>query len=59
MEKIMKLLCVCQSDRGQGVAEYIIILAVIVIACIVLAIAFHGQLENVWNSVTSQLGSIA
>jgi len=59
MEKITKFYCKCMSESGQGVAEYIIILAVIVIACIVLAIAFHSQLESVWNSVTSQLGSIA
>jgi Flp pilus assembly pilin Flp len=48
-----------RDEAGQGVAEYIIILAVIVVAAIVLAIAFHDQLKAVWDSVTSQLGSIA
>jgi Flp pilus assembly pilin Flp len=47
------------DERGQGVAEYIIILAVIVIAAIVLAIAFHEQLSAVWESVTSSLGELA
>ena len=47
------------DESGQGVAEYIIILAVIVVAAIVLAIAFHDQLADVWDSVTSQLGEIA
>ncbi|MCL2525518.1 MAG: hypothetical protein FWE46_00480 [Coriobacteriia bacterium] len=47
-----------QSDSGQGVSEYIIILAVIVIACIILAVAFHGQLESLWSSVTGKLGAI-
>jgi len=48
-----------RKDCGQGVSEYVIILAVIVIACIILAIAFHEQLVNVWESITSQLGGIA
>ena len=48
-----------KGETGQGVAEYIIILAVIVVAAIVLAIAFHDQLSAVWDSVTSQLGGIA
>lgn|GEM_PF-1113484 len=47
-----------KSDSGQGVAEYVIILAVIVIACIILAIAFHEQLTSVWESITQQLGAI-
>lgn len=46
-----------RSESGQGVAEYIIILAVIVIACIALAIAFKGQLTSLWNFVTDQLGT--
>ncbi len=48
-----------REEAGQGVAEYVIILAVIVIAAIVLAIAFHDQLAAVWESVTSQLGDLA
>jgi len=54
-----KGLAYARRDCGQGVAEYVIILAVIVIACIILAIAFHEQLASVWESVTSQLGGIA
>ncbi|MCL2679975.1 MAG: hypothetical protein FWF11_00635 [Coriobacteriia bacterium] len=57
-EAIMKRLAGLRRDCGQGVAEYVIILAVVVIACIILAIAFHEQLAGVWESVTSQLGSI-
>jgi len=48
-----------RNESGQGVAEYIIILAVIVVAAIILAIAFHEQLAAVWDSVTDQLGGIA
>jgi Flp pilus assembly pilin Flp len=50
---------VLRDEAGQGVAEYIIILAVVVVAAIVLAIAFHEQLSAVWDSVTSQLGELA
>ncbi|MCL2881735.1 MAG: hypothetical protein FWF45_02425 [Coriobacteriia bacterium] len=48
-----------QDESGQGVAEYVIILAVIVVAAIILAVAFHEQLAAVWQSVTSQLGDLA
>ncbi|MCL2438229.1 MAG: hypothetical protein FWE48_00430 [Coriobacteriia bacterium] len=54
----MKFCRNCRSESGQGVAEYVIILAVIVIACIILAIAFHEQLTSVWQSITEQLGAI-
>jgi len=49
----------CRLDSGQGVAEYVIILAVIVIACIVLAVLFHEQLVALWEKVTGELADIA
>lgn len=48
-----------RGELGQGIAEYVIILAVIVVAGIVLVTAFSGQLTGVWNSVTTQFGSLA
>ena len=48
----------CSLDSGQGVAEYIIVLAVIVIACIALAIAFRDQLTALWDKVTGELKTI-
>ena len=48
-----------RGESGQGVAEYVIILAVIVVAAIILAVAFHDKLSAVWQSVTSQLGDLA
>ena len=53
-----ELQCKLRSDSGQGVAEYIIILAIIVIACIALAIAFNNQLTALWERVTGALGGI-
>ena len=54
-----RLRSVADADSGQGVAEYVIILAVIVVAAIILAIAFHDKLAAVWQSVTDQLGDLA
>lgn len=48
-----------RDESGQGVAEYVIILAVIVVAAIILAVAFHDKLAAVWQSVTSQLGDLS
>ncbi|MCL2333133.1 MAG: hypothetical protein FWC54_06615 [Actinomycetia bacterium] len=48
-----------RDESGQGVAEYVIILAVIVVAAIILAVAFHDKLAAVWQSVTDQLGDLA
>ncbi len=48
-----------RDESGQGVAEYVIILAVIVVAAIILAVAFHDKLAAVWESVTNQLGDLA
>jgi len=48
-----------RDESGQGVAEYVIILAVIVVAAIILAVAFHDKLASVWQSVTNQLGDLA
>ena len=57
-----KTYCWCRTkgslDSGQGVAEYVIILAVIVIACIVLAVLFHEQLVALWEKVTGALEDI-
>ncbi|MCL2655255.1 MAG: hypothetical protein FWD65_06125 [Coriobacteriia bacterium] len=55
----LRLRCSLNDESGQGVAEYVIILAVIVVAAIILAVAFHDQLAAVWQNVTSQLGDLA
>ena len=45
-------------DAGQGVAEYAIILAVIVVGAIALATAFSTQLGEVWSSITTQMATL-
>lgn len=50
---------VVASDKGQGISEYLIILAVVVIAAIALATTFSTELTGLWDSITSQLSAIA
>lgn len=49
---------ILRDTGGQGIAEYVIILAVIVVAGIVLTTAFGGQLATVWGSVTTQFATL-
>lgn len=46
------------SESGQGISEYLIILAVVVIAAIALATTFSDQLSTLWGSITTQLSAI-
>lgn len=55
----LKLATHIQSESGQGISEYLIILAVVVIAAIALATTFSDQLTNLWDSITSQLAAIS
>ncbi|MDR1775462.1 MAG: Flp family type IVb pilin [Actinomycetes bacterium] len=45
------------DESGQGVVEYVIILAVIAIACVGLAVLFHNKLKTLWDKVTEELGN--
>ncbi|MBK5211410.1 MAG: hypothetical protein JJE36_03760 [Coriobacteriia bacterium] len=46
------------EDSGQGISEYLIILAVVVIAAIGLATKFNAALTGLWGSITSQISLI-
>lgn len=48
-----------RDEQGQGISEYLIILAVVVIAAIALATTFSDQLSALWGSITSQLQAIS
>lgn len=54
-----KALSTLSQDEGQGISEYLIILAVVVIAAIALATTFSDQLTALWASITSQLTAIS
>lgn len=56
---IYKIFASIKSESGQGISEYLIILAVVVIAAIALATTFSDQLTNLWDSITSQLAAIS
>ena len=47
------------KDSGQGISEYLIILAVVVIAAIALATTFSTELTSLWESITSQISAIS
>lgn len=47
-----------KSDEGQGISEYLIILAVVVVAAIALATTFSGELSGLWDSITSQITAL-
>jgi len=53
-----RMYCGLKCESGQGISEYIIILAVIVIVCIALAIAFRGQLVGFWERVNAEFKTI-
>lgn len=58
--KISKKAYLFRTDEsGQGISEYLIILAVVVIAAIALATTFSDQLSSLWESITTQLSSIS
>lgn len=57
--RIYQSVVVASDDAGQGISEYLIILAVVVIAAIALATTFSDQLSSLWNSITTQLSAIS
>ncbi len=44
-----------RADRGQGLAEYALILALIAIVAIVSLIFLGGQISTILSSVSSQM----
>jgi len=44
--------------RGQGMIEYAVIIGVVIVIAVALVILFGGQIETLFNSVTSALSAI-
>ena len=59
MQSIYRLRAYFMKDSGQGISEYLIILAVVVIAAIALATTFSTELTGLWESITSQISAIS
>ncbi len=60
MQNLIKRVAVpLLHEEGQGISEYLIILAVVVIAAIALATTFSDQLTSLWTSITTQLSAIS
>ena len=46
------------SERGQGTAEYAILIAVVVVAAVVLVVAFGDKLTAIWTNANSQMSTV-
>jgi Flp pilus assembly pilin Flp len=55
MVKLMKRLC--SEDEGQDVAEYAVMLAVILVVVVGTIRLIGGNANNVFSSVSSSIGS--
>jgi Flp pilus assembly pilin Flp len=53
-----KAKAVLRSTKGQGMIEYAVIIGVVIVMAVALVIVFGGQIEALFNSVTSALGQI-
>jgi pilus assembly protein Flp/PilA len=47
-----------QSKKGQTLVEYGLILALVAIVVIAVLTLLGDQLQNVFNSITSELGNV-
>lgn len=45
-------------DEGQGTAEYAVILGIIVVAAVVALGLFKTQLQNIWTTIQTSLGTV-
>lgn len=45
------------DDRGQGLAEYALILALVAIVAILALIFLGGSIADILNSIASQVGA--
>jgi len=46
------------DERGQGTTEYAILVGVIVVIAIIAVIAFRENLQQLWESITSNINSL-
>lgn len=56
LQKVVRLL---RDDRGQGMVEYGLIVALVAVLLIVAVIAMRGGLDSVFGRVTECLNSAA
>jgi pilus assembly protein Flp/PilA len=56
----MKLLnSFLRDEQGQDLVEYALLIGLIALVCVVTLQNAGNQIKNVWNSISSALGSAA
>jgi len=58
-ERLNKLMKKAQSERGQGMTEYIVIVGVIAILLIVVAYRYGGSVAELFNSAEAEMSETA
>ena len=47
-----------EKQGGQGTAEYAVLIGIVVVAAVVLVVAFGDQLKSVWQNAITEMSSV-
>jgi pilus assembly protein Flp/PilA len=45
-----------KNQKGQGLVEYVMLIALVAIIIVVAVMAFQGGLTTLWNNITATIG---
>ncbi|MBP3884689.1 MAG: class III signal peptide-containing protein [Olsenella sp.] len=46
------------AGRGQGTTEYAILVGVLVVIAILAIVSFRGKVQELWDAISSGIGSL-
>jgi pilus assembly protein Flp/PilA len=58
-DALMKLMSWVREEKGQTLVEYALIVGLVSIAAIVVMILMGGAIGDVFNAITSKLGTVS